>query len=726
MAKTTLPVLDMSCVVCAGNVERTVNAVDGVNSASVNFAANTITIDYNPQKTTLADIKKAVQDAGYDLVIEQEKSAGEEAEKKSYRALRRKLVAAWVLAVPVMIISMAGNGEKWAEWTTAILATALLAYSGREFYIKAWKMAKAKSANMDTLVAMSTAVAWLFSIFIVLFPGFSESHGLGHYAYFDSATMIIAFVLTGRLLEERAKNSTTSAICGLMDLQPPMAYIIDNEGNEKEVPTAQLHVGDAVMIRPGGRIPIDGVVETGNTFVDESMLTGEAMQVEKNQGDNIFAGTINGNGTITARVAKTSGNTVLSQIVAMVREAQGSKAPVQRTADVISKYFTFVVIALAIITLAAWLVIGGNGYLSHAIVCAVSVLVIACPCALGLATPTAITVGIGKAAENHILIKDAAALEKACKVSAVVLDKTGTITEGKPSITHFESEPGTTEKQLGILLSAEKRSEHPLASEIAAYLERNNIRPAETADFTAVPGKGVTVEAEGTEYWIGSGKFAESNGVAATGNKEGCTAVFFGTGNKLLAKIFLSDSIKATTPEAIARLKRSVTRIVMLTGDNQAAAKHAAAAAGITEYKAETLPGDKDKYVQQLQAEGYTVAMAGDGINDSQALARADLSIAMGSGTDIAMETAMMTLTTSDLRLLPAAFSLSRQTMRIVRQNLFWAFIYNVIGIPIAAGVLYPALGVTLDPMWASAAMALSSVTVVTNSLRLKFFKIKY
>ena len=733
MAKATLPVLEMSCVVCAGNVERTVSGLDGVVSASVNFAANNITVDYDPKKISLQDMKAAVQAAGYDLVIDTADSARQEAERNAYIALRNKLVVAWVLAVPVMALSMWGKAI-WTEWAAAVMATVLLAYSGMEFYTKAWKMAKAKSANMDTLVAMSTAVAWLFSMFLLIFPDFSESHGMGHYVYFDSATMIVAFVLTGRLLEERAKNSTTSAIRSLMDLQPPMAWLVGDDGTEKEVPTSQIQPGNTIRIRPGGRVPVDGIVVDGNSFVDESMLTGESVQVEKVQGCNVFAGTINGNGTMAVEATKNSDNTVLAQIVAMVREAQGSKAPVQRIADVISKYFTFVVISLAIITLVTWLAIGGNACLSHAIVCAVSVLVIACPCALGLATPTAITVGIGKAAENHILIKDASALEKACKVSAVVLDKTGTITEGKPSITHFESEPGTTERQLGILLSAEKRSEHPLASEIAAYLEKkiaaylekNNIRPAETADFTAVPGKGVTVEAEGTEYWIGSEKFAESNGVAATSNKEGCTAVFFGTGNKLLAKIFLSDSIKATTPEAIARLKRSVTRIVMLTGDNQAAAKHAAAAAGITEYKAETLPGDKDKYVQQLQAEGYTVAMAGDGINASQALARADLSIAMGSGTDIAMETAMMTLTTSDLRLLPAAFSLSRQTMRIVRQNLFWAFIYNVIGIPIAAGVLYPALGVTLDPMWASAAMALSSVTVVTNSLRLKFFKIKY
>lgn len=723
MAKITLPVLEMSCVVCAGNVERTVNELDGVATATVNFAANTITINYNPKKIALSDIKKAVQNAGYDLIIEQSDTARQEAEKKSYAALRRKLIVAWVLAIPVIIIPMTGGNEKWTAWSTAILATAMLAYSGGEFYGKAWKMAKAKSANMDTLVAMSTSVAWLFSMFITMFPDFSETHGMGHYAYFDSATMIVAFVLTGRLLEERAKNSTTSAIRSLMSLQPPIAHKIDTDGNEIEIPIEQIQPGDTVIIRPGGRIPVDGTVASGNTFVDESMLTGESMQAEKNPGDNIFAGTINGNGTITAKATKNSGNTLLSQIIDTVREAQGSKAPVQRIADVISKYFTFAVIAIALITLSAWLMAGGSGYLSHAIVCAVSVLVIACPCALGLATPTALTVGIGKAAENHILIKDAAALEKACKVSAVVLDKTGTVTEGKPSVTSLRYDPAA-KNLLSVLLAAEKQSEHPLANEIASRLESDGITPAEITGFNAIPGKGMTMDSSGKHFWAGSAGYAKENGVT-TDTNNGSTTVYFGTGNKLIAEIELTDRIKRTTPAAVAEMRKAGIKVIMLTGDNDTAAKLAAKEAGIAEYKAGMLPDDKDKAVKKLQAEGHTVAMAGDGINDSQALARADLSIAMGSGTDIAMETAMMTFTTSDLLLLPKALYLSKRTMRVVRQNLFWAFVYNVIGIPVAAGALYPAFGITLDPMWASAAMALSSITVVTNSLRLKFIKLK-
>ena len=723
MAKATLPVLEMSCVVCAGNVERTVSGLDGVVSASVNFAANNITVDYDPKKISLQDMKAAVQAAGYDLVIDTADSARQEAERNAYIALRNKLVVAWVLAVPVMALSMWGKAI-WTEWAAAVMATVLLAYSGMEFYTKAWKMAKAKSANMDTLVAMSTAVAWLFSMFLLIFPDFSESHGMGHYVYFDSATMIVAFVLTGRLLEERAKNSTTSAIRSLMDLQPPMAWLVGDDGTEKEVPTSQIQPGNTIRIRPGGRVPVDGIVVDGNSFVDESMLTGESVQVEKVQGCNVFAGTINGNGTMAVEATKNSDNTVLAQIVAMVREAQGSKAPVQRIADVISKYFTFVVISLAIITLVTWIAIGGNACLSHAIVCAVSVLVIACPCALGLATPTAITVGIGKAAENHILIKDASALEKACKVSAVVLDKTGTVTEGKPAVTGLEISSDTTAGQLGILLSAEKQSEHPLAADIVSYLEKEGIAPAVLDSFKSVAGKGLEMKANGCSYWAGNSRMAKENGAVPESETNG-TTVYFGTDSNLLATVTLIDRTKPTAHDAISRMKDMGLKVVMLTGDNETSADIAAKEAGIEEYVASVLPDDKDKYVQKLQADGHKVAMVGDGINDSQALARADVSIAMGSGTDIAMETAMMTFTTSDLRLIPESLRLSKRTMRIVKQNLFWAFIYNVIGIPVAAGALFPAFGITLDPMWASAAMALSSVTVVTNSLRLKFLRLK-
>lgn len=726
MVTKTVPVLEMSCVVCAGNVEQTVRSLDGVGDANVNFSANSLTVSYNPKKINLRQMKEAVQAAGYDLVIEDGDGNLERAEKKAYRSLCRRLAVAWVLAVPVGLLSMTSwGGSPAAKWAMAILSTVILGYSGRDFYIRAWKMLRQRSANMDSLVALSTATAWAFSLFLTAFPSFSEAHGMGHYVYFDSATMIVAFVLTGRLLEEKAKNSTTSAIRSLMDLQPRTATVVDGNGGERLADIADVRVGDCVLVRPGGRIPVDGKVVAGESYVDESMLTGEPMQVAKRAEDAVFAGTMNGNGVLTVEVEKTSDDTLLAQIVAMVREAQGSKAPVQRVADTLSKYFTFVIVLLAVLTFASWLVFGGTSFLSSAVVCAVSVLVIACPCALGLATPTAITVGIGKAAENHILIKDASALEKVCNVDAVVLDKTGTITEGKPEVVSFESGPETSDEDLSVLLSAERKSEHPVAAKIAARLQSRGIRPVEVSDFAGVTGKGIVATYDGRHYWAGNARLARENGVEATLKEtDGGSSVFFGCGRRLLAVLVLADKVKEASPEAICEMERMGMKVHMLTGDNEASARYVAEESGVRSFRAEMLPGDKDRFVQQLQDAGATVAMAGDGINDSQALARADVSIAMGSGTDIAMETAMMTFTTSDLRLLPKAVSLSRKTMRIVHQNLFWAFIYNVVGIPVAAGALFPAFGITLDPMWASAAMAISSVTVVANSLRLKTMKI--
>ncbi len=726
MERKTLTVLDMSCVVCAGNVERAVKSLDGVEEATINFAANTITISYNPEKTTLLEIRQAVQNAGYDLVIDNDDADKQKAERKQYGSLRRRLVVAWMLAIPVAVISMTALHEfVVARWVMAVLSTVILGYSGKNFYVKAWSMVKEKSANMDTLVALSTATAWIFSVFLLLFPNFAESHGMGHAVYFDSATMIVAFVLTGRLLEERAKNSTTSAIRSLMELQPPTVTIVEDAGGEKEVPISQLRPGDRIAIKPGQRIPIDGEVDIGETFVDESMLTGEPMPVAKQKGSKVFAGTINGKGMITAIATKPSTDTVLAQIVAMVRDAQGSKAPVQRIADVISKYFTFVVIAISTITLIAWLSMGGMSALPSAIVCAVSVLVIACPCALGLATPTALTVGIGKAAQRHILIKDAAALEKMCKVDAVVLDKTGTITEGKPVITSIKRSPKATDADLCILLAAEEKSEHPVAAEIVSQLRQQGFIPGEIARFSAVTGKGVSMTANGRIYWAGNRHLALDNGVEVPDGDRGGTTIYFGIKDgTLLATITMADQIKATTPEAIRKLNKLGLQSYMLTGDNESSAASVAKEIGVTAYQSSMLPDDKDKFIQSLQTQGKTVAMIGDGINDSQALARADVSIAMGSGTDIAMETAMVTFTTSDLQLLPTAIRLSKATMRIVKQNLFWAFVYNTIGILVAAGVLYAPMGITLDPMWASAAMALSSVSVVLNSLRLKTLKL--
>lgn len=718
MAKVTVSVLEMSCVVCAANVERAALEVEGVAHASVNFAANTLTLDFDPNITDLLEVQKAIQAAGYDIVIADNSVDEQQSEVNSYRRRRRQLIAAWALAIPVMAISMTPAGDSLlGKLICALLAACALVVAGGDFFRRAFAMLRKRTAGMDSLVALSTATAWAFSTVILICPDFFGATNV----YFDSAVMIIAFVVTGNFLEARAKASTSSAIRDLMNLQPPVATVIHPDGHESDTPIAQIVVGNHIRIRPGNKIPVDGVIINGESYVDESMLTGESLSQPKQTGDYVYAGTINGSGSMIVAVDKPINATLLSQIVDTVREAQGSKAPVQKIADTVSKYFAAVVVCIALATFAIWLAVGGSSLLPNAIICAVSVLVIACPCALGLATPTAITVGIGKAAENHILIKDASALEKIGKVSLVVFDKTGTITEGRPTIISMRRNPDTTDDAMGVLLAMERRSEHPLAATICRHLEMQEIDETPISAFSVVYGKGVVADCAGTRYWAGSEPFANEMGVTVDRrNFVAGTTVYFGKTGTLLASITFADKIKDTAIAAIDQLRRMGIRVVMLTGDNRESAETVAADASFTEYYANMLPDDKDRYIKSKQAEGRTVAMVGDGINDSQALARADVSVAMGSGTDIAIETAMMTLTSSDLRTLPQAIQLSRRTMRIVRQNLFWAFIYNIIGIPVAAGILFPALQILLDPAWASAAMALSSITVVANSLRLK------
>ena len=718
MAKVTVSVLEMSCVVCAANVERAALEVEGVAHASVNFAANTLTLDFDPNITDLLEVQKAIQAAGYDIVIADNSVDEQQSEVNSYRRRRRQLIAAWALAIPVMAISMTPAGDSlFGKLICALLAACALVVAGGDFFRRAFAMLRKRTAGMDSLVALSTATAWAFSTVILICPDFFGATNV----YFDSAVMIIAFVVTGNFLEARAKASTSSAIRDLMNLQPPVATVIHPDGHESDTPIAQIVVGNHIRIRPGNKIPVDGVIINGESYVDESMLTGESLSQPKQTGDYVYAGTINGSGSMIVAVDKPINATLLSQIVDTVREAQGSKAPVQKIADTVSKYFAAVVVCIALATFAIWLAVGGSSLLPNAIICAVSVLVIACPCALGLATPTAITVGIGKAAENHILIKDASALEKIGKVSLVVFDKTGTITEGRPTIISMRRNPDTTDDAMGVLLAMERRSEHPLAATICRHLEMQEIDETPISAFSDVYGKGVVADCAGTRYWAGSEPFANEMGVTVDRrNFVAGTTVYFGKTGTLLASITFADKIKDTAIAAIDQLRRMGIRVVMLTGDNRESAETVAADASFTEYYANMLPDDKDRYIKSKQAEGRTVAMVGDGINDSQALARADVSVAMGSGTDIAIETAMMTLTSSDLRTLPQAIQLSRRTMRIVRQNLFWAFIYNIIGIPVAAGILFPALQILLDPAWASAAMALSSITVVANSLRLK------
>lgn len=728
-----LPVLEMSCAVCAGNVESTVQALSGVEKASVNFAAGTLTVTYNPSVITLEVMQAAVQAAGYDLIVEAEDPVAmqEEKARMHYKILRRNTIGAWTLSIPLALLGMVFMHVPFGNWIMMVLALAIMIFFGRSFYVNGVRHALKGKANMDTLVALSTSIAFLFSLFNTLCPGFWLGKGLEPHVYYEASGVIIAFVLLGKLMEERAKNSTSSAIKGLMGLQPKTARMV-TDGREEEVPISNLQVGNVVSVRPGEKIPVDGTLLQGSSSVDESMLSGEPIPVEKNAGDRVLAGTINQKGAFTMEATSVGGTTVLAQIVQMVQSAQGSKAPVQRIVDKISGIFVPVVVLLSFLTFVCWLVIGGESYFSYALLSAVSVLVIACPCALGLATPTALMVGMGKGAEQHILIKDAFALENLCKVNTVVLDKTGTLTEGVPVVTDSYWISDDNIRYLDVLYTAEQKSEHPLASAILCWLEESGAKVCEAENFESLTGRGVRIQVEGVTYWVGSQGLLDifQAGIPEKVRKQigqwqedGQSVVFYGQETRLLAVLAISDRIKPTSAEAVKELKKQGIEVHLLTGDGVRTAERVAATLDIGYYKAEVMPNDKEEYIISLQQQGKKVAMVGDGINDSQALARADVSIAMGKGTDIAMDVAMVTLITSDLLLLPGAIRLSKQTVRLIYQNLFWAFIYNVIGIPLAAGVLFPINGLLLNPMLASAAMAFSSVSVVLNSLRLKFMK---
>ena len=728
-----LPVLEMSCAVCAGNVESTVQALSGVEKASVNFAAGTLTVTYNPSVITLEVMQAAVQAAGYDLIVEAEDPVAmqEEKARMHYKILRRNTIGAWTLSILLALLGMVFMHVPFGNWIMMVLALAIMIFFGRSFYVNGVRHALKGKANMDTLVALSTSIAFLFSLFNTLCPGFWLGKGLEPHVYYEASGVIIAFVLLGKLMEERAKNSTSSAIKGLMGLQPKTARLV-TDGREEEVPISNLQVGNVVSVRPGEKIPVDGTLLQGSSSVDESMLSGEPIPVEKNAGDRVLAGTINQKGAFTMEATSVGGTTVLAQIVQMVQSAQGSKAPVQRIVDKISGIFVPVVVLLSFLTFVCWLVIGGESYFSYALLSAVSVLVIACPCALGLATPTALMVGMGKGAEQHILIKDAFALENLCKVDTVVLDKTGTLTEGVPVVTDSYWISDDNIRYLDVLYTAEQKSEHPLASAILCWLEESGAKVCEAENFESLTGRGVRIQVEGVTYWVGSQGLLDifQAGIPEKVRKQigqwqedGQSVVFYGQETRLLAVLAISDRIKPTSAEAVKELKKQGIEVHLLTGDGVRTAERVAATLDIGYYKAEVMPNDKEEYIISLQQQGKKVAMVGDGINDSQALARADVSIAMGKGTDIAMDVAMVTLITSDLLLLPGAIRLSKQTVRLIYQNLFWAFIYNVIGIPLAAGVLFPINGLLLNPMLASAAMAFSSVSVVLNSLRLKFMK---
>lgn len=734
--KETFQVLGMSCAVCALNVETTLGAQEGVYEAKVNFAGSTVLVDYNPRVITPVELQKAVESAGYELVVEntEDTDQADRLQREEFLALKRKTIGAIVLALPVFVIGMFFMHMPYGNWIMLAFTIPVMAFFGRDFFVHAYMQLKHGRANMDTLVAVSTGVAFLFSLFNTIWPEYWTSRGLEAHVYYEAAAVIIALILLGRLLEAKAKFSTSTAIKKLMGLQPKTVTKILADGSEEEVPIREVEVGDVLVVKPGEKIPVDGEVTEGSSFVDESMITGESIPVEKVKGQPVYAGTINEKGSFRFRADKVGGETVLANIIRMVQEAQGSKAPVQKLVDRIAGIFVPVVMGIAVITFIVWMLIGGDLAFTHALLTSITVLVIACPCALGLATPTAIMVGIGKGAEHNILIKDAESLELMYRVNAIVLDKTGTITEGKPVVTDIHWTPGAEdERYQSILLEIERRSEHPLADAVVQKFKEKVVNEILVSDFENQTGKGVTAKVGDKVYLVGNRALLEVNHVVLDDDNEklavrwegdGKTVVFFAGEGRVLSLVAVADKIKESSRQAVATLHEKGIDIYMLTGDNALTARAVADQVGIRHFKAEVMPGEKANFVEALQHEGKVVAMVGDGINDSQALAQADVSIAMGKGSDIAMDVAKVTLITSDLNVIPRAIALSHQTVRAIRQNLFWAFIYNIIGIPLAAGVLYGINGFLLNPMIAAAAMAFSSVSVVTNSLRIKWKKL--
>lgn len=724
----TFPVLDMSCAACATRVEKTLNRQPGVYHAQVNYAAATATVEYNPQECTPETLKGAIQNAGYDLVIEtnaQKEKIAEDAHSRKYRQLKQRTFFSLMLSVPVAIIGMCFMDWTYANYVMWILSTPVVFWLGRDFYRNAWKQLKHHTSNMDTLVAVSTGIAYAFSLFNLFWPEFWLSRGIHPHVYFEAASVIISFILLGRLLEEKAKGNTSEAIKKLMGLQPATVTILTPEGQLKEIPVEQVQQGQRLVVKPGSRIAVDGTVYEGCSYVDESMLTGEPLPTEKIPGAKVYAGTINQKGSFSFIADKVGSETVLAHIIRMVQDAQGSKAPVQQLVDRIAAIFVPTILSIAVLSFLAWIWLDSSNGFTHGLLAAVTVTIIACPCALGLATPTAIMVGIGKGAENGILIKDAESLETARKVNAIVLDKTGTLTEGHPTVTDI-SDPLLQSPLGDVLFTLESASEHPLAQAIVQHQTRQ-ILPME--EFESLTGLGVRGKINGTYYYAGNRRLLETHHLTVSPalteeatrlSQEAKTVIWLADSQQALGVVAIADRIKPTSKEAVRQLQEMGISTYMLTGDNPETAQRIAAQCGITHFQAEVLPQQKAQFIKDLQKESKIVAMVGDGINDSAALAQADLSIAMGKGSDIAMDVAKMTLISSDLNKITDAIRLSQATVRTIRENLFWAFIYNLIGIPVAAGILYPINGFLLNPMIAGAAMAMSSVSVVSNSLRLK------
>lgn len=727
--KKTFPVLHMTCASCAVSVESMIKAQTGVIYAAVNYAGATVQVEYIPDLVTPATFREAVQAIGYDLLTEEQHQAEtlDEIRGQHFRSLKRRTIGAVLLSLPVVVIGMFFMDMPYANYIMWAFSTPVVLIFGKPFFVNAWKQARHRSANMDTLVAVSTGVAYLFSVFNTLFPHYWHEKGLHGHVYFEAAAVVIAFILLGKMLEEKAKGNTSSAIKKLMGLQPKTVTVIGADGQPQETPFEQIQRDAIILVKPGEKVAVDGIVISGSSYIDESMLSGEPVPVKKSESDKVFAGTINQKGSFRFRAEKVGAETMLAQIIRAVQEAQGSKAPVQQLVDKIAGIFVPIVIGIALLAFASWIILGGENGFTQGLLAFVTVLVIACPCALGLATPTAIMVGVGKGAEQGILIRDAESLEHARKIDTIILDKTGTITEGSPAVTNIRWRNGNSEPK-AVLYSLEKQSEHPLAAAVVRYFENEATVPVD--EFESITGHGARAVIGGKTYYAGNKKLMLDRRIAmddalqvsaADWEQNGETVTWFADEEKALAVLAITDAVKPTSAAAIQQLQQMGITVHMLTGDNASAAARVAMLTGITSYKSGMLPQQKAEFVKSLREAGHTVAMVGDGINDSTALALADVSIAMGKGSDIAMDVAKMTIISSDLGKIPAAIRLSKHTVATIRQNLFWAFIYNIIGIPVAAGLLYPVNGFLLNPMIAGAAMALSSVSVVSNSLLLKW-----